>query len=107
LFELRTKCTALGDQILSENVIGVALTQSQISHYDIGTGHCYVQLTIQTADLSAKHQVHDRFLKDGHTKALLASQHMDGDKKTGFVSSTGVYGYDAAGEYIDNIMKEE
>jgi hypothetical protein len=34
VFNLRSRCAALGERMLEENVIGSALTQSQISHYE-------------------------------------------------------------------------
>jgi hypothetical protein len=107
LFELRTKCAALGENILNDDIIGNALTHSQTARYDTRTGHCYVELTVQTADWSAKRRVYSRYLEDGHTRTMLAFQSMDGDKKTGSVFNKGIYDFEAAGEYIDNMMKEE
>ena len=71
LFELRSKCAALGEKILRENVIGSALTQSEVSHYDPKTARCYVELTVQNADITNP-TITSTYLYDGQTKELLA-----------------------------------
>src|SRR3990172_1063562 len=51
VFRLRSECAKLGEKILENNTVGSAVTQSQVSHYDPQTNRCYVELTVQTADL--------------------------------------------------------
>ena len=106
LFSLRSKCAELGEKILTDNIIGVALSQSQLSHYDIDSGRCYVELTVQTADTTAPMTVFHRYLFDGQTHEMLASQSIEREKKSGIVYKQGIYGFDQTGEYIDKIMKE-
>jgi hypothetical protein len=89
VFDLRSKCAALGDRILSENVIGSALTQDQISHYSPATNHCYVKLEVFTSDLTTPREkfIRDDFLYDGQTKETLASAYWDGNRKSGIIYS--------------------
>jgi hypothetical protein len=83
VFNLRSKCAALGDRILEETTIGIALTKSQVSHYEPRTNRCYVELTIQTADLSKPidQHYHHRVLYDGQTKEMLAWALIERGKK--------------------------
>ncbi|MCE5308528.1 MAG: hypothetical protein LLG20_12895 [Acidobacteriales bacterium] len=74
-FGLRSRCAELGQKIVDENVIGIALTQGQVSHYDPTSNRCYVRLDVTTADLSTPQ---DKFysaayLYDGQTKEMLAT----------------------------------
>jgi hypothetical protein len=93
VFNLRSRCVALGDQILEANTIGSALTQSQVSHYEPRTNRCYVELTIQTADLSKPTSQHymNRVLYDGQTKEMLAVATNRGVRNTAWslTSNTG------------------
>jgi hypothetical protein len=107
LFELRSKCVALGEKILKNNVVGSALTQSQVSHYDTKTGRCYVELTVQNADLSKPMTIYSRYLIDGQTEEQLAFTKIKDGKKSGMVFKKGIYGFDEAGEYIGEMMKDE
>jgi hypothetical protein len=87
VFNLRSKCAALGERILEDNTIGSALTQSQVTHYEPRTNRCYVELTIQTADLSKPIDQHynHRVLYDGQTKEMLAWALIERGKKGGMV----------------------
>lgn len=107
LFSLRSKCVALGEKILEESPVGSALSQSQISHYDLDSGRCFVEVTVQTADTTVPMTVFHRYLYDGQTRDLLATQSIDHDKKSGIVYKQGIYGFDQTGEYIDKTMKED
>ena len=107
LFELRSKCAALGEKILENNIIGSTLTHSQVSHYDTKTGRCYVELTVQNADLSKPMTIFSRYLIDGQTEEQLAFQTIKDGKKSGMIFKKGIYGFDDAGEYIDKMMKDE
>jgi len=85
VFHLRTECAHLGQKILEGNVIGVALTQDQVSHYDPQTNRCYVQLTVQTADLSKPTDYFSTYLYDGQTGEVLAYARVEHDKKSAIV----------------------
>jgi hypothetical protein len=52
LFALRAKCNVCGEKILNDKPVGANLTQSQVSHYDAKTGHCYVEVTVLPIDPS-------------------------------------------------------
>jgi hypothetical protein len=116
VFNLRSKCAALGERILEDNTIGIALTQSQITHYEPRTNRCYVELTIQTADLSKPigQHYHNRVLYDGQTKEMLAYAQIERDKKHGMVfdkqhqkTSWDNAGWDDASAYIDAMMTDD
>jgi hypothetical protein len=72
LFNLRGRCAQLGEKIMRENMVGVALTQSQKSRYDPRTSRCFVELTVQTMDLS-KGDYFALYLFDGQTQEMLAA----------------------------------
>lgn len=84
VFHLRSECAALGDRIRSKNIIGIALTQDQVSHYDPKTNRCYVQLTVQTADVSNPNYF-ATYLYDGQTGEMLATAKMDHGRRAGMV----------------------
>jgi len=72
VFQMRSECASLGQKILNKNIVGIALTQSQLSNYNPKTNRCYVELTVQTADLSKEPEVMSRYLYDGQTEEMLA-----------------------------------
>ncbi len=74
-FNLRSRCAELGQKLMDGHVIGSALTQSQVSHYDPSSHRCYVRLDVMTADLTtppdkAYNAAH---LYDAQTGELLAT----------------------------------
>lgn len=87
LFDLQSKCTALGDKIMRENFIGVALTQQQISHYNPKDNRCYVELEVSSADLTTPQDkfISDNYLFDGQTGEMLADTTREGQKRGGMV----------------------
>lgn len=85
IFNLRSECARLGQKILHGNIVGVALTQDQVSHYDPQTNRCYVQLTVQTADLSKPGDYFSTTLYDGQTGEILAFARTEHGKKSGMV----------------------
>lgn len=91
-FDLQSKCTALGQKILEDNVIGSALTQEQVSRYDPTDNRCYVRLTVQTADLTTPREnyVKDNFLEDGQTGEILAVMYFKGQKGTAEIFDTSL-----------------
>jgi hypothetical protein len=90
---------------MEDNAIGSALTQSQVSNYDEKANRCYVELTVQSADLAAKRPVMERFLFDGQTKELLATAHKENDSGIVF-KHAGILGYDNVSGYIDQKMED-
>jgi hypothetical protein len=46
VFQLRSLCVKLGEQLLDETPVGSALTEDQVSHYDPKSNRCYVELTV-------------------------------------------------------------
>jgi hypothetical protein len=107
VFSLKSKCVELGEKILEETPVGSALSQSQVSHYDIDSGRCYVEVTVTTADTTVPRSVYHRYLYDRQTRDLLAYQSMEHGQKAGIVYKKGILGFDQVGEYIDIIMKED
>jgi hypothetical protein len=108
LFTLRSKCNEFGEKILEDNPVGSALYQTQRSRYDVKTGRCYVEVTVETADttISPDKRKYSRYLYDGLTKDLLANQSNERGGY-GMVYGKGILGFDQTGEYIDKIMKED
>ena len=72
VFNLRSKCAELGEKILDGNIIGSALAQEHVSHYDPKTNRCYVELDVHMADLSKWDDYRSRNLYDGQTGEILA-----------------------------------
>jgi len=65
--------------------VGIALTKDQVSHYDPQTNRCYVQLTVQIADLSKPDDYFNTTLYDGQTGETLAYARTEHGKKSGMV----------------------
>jgi hypothetical protein len=109
VFNLRSKCAALGEKILEEDQsTSRSEMRSQRSHYDPQTNRCYVELIT----LSVNHDVADpyhRILFDGQTKDLLAFAQIEKGRRSGLVfgRSPSDVGWDDANEYIDEMMKDD
>ncbi len=115
VFRLRSECVVLGQKTLDSNTIGSVLTQSQISHYNPATNRCYVQLTVQSANLSGDY--FSNYLFDGQTGDLLASATKEkGKNDRGVIlsgpaetnkpdPSEGVFA--ATNDYINEVMKDD
>jgi hypothetical protein len=113
VFHLRSECAALGRKILDNNVVGSALSQSQISHYDPKSNRCYVELTVQTADLTKPQDVFRRYLFDGQTDDMLAVTRIEKGERSGMVFdrhhdiiTDANARYDDTTAYIDALMDE-
>src|SRR5712692_1543143 len=85
VFNLRSKCAELGEKIMERNIIGSALTQSQVSHYDAETNRCYVELDVNTGDLTKFDDYYSRTLFDGQTGEMLAHIENKKGQRTAFV----------------------
>lgn len=119
VFELRSKCADLGQKIINNNTIGIALSQDQVSHYDSTTNRCYVEVTVQTADLSKAGDYFEQYLYDGQTGEMLASIRNDRrNSKWGMVYDhqhkspipvpyDATVLYDDALSYIDSKMADD
>jgi hypothetical protein len=111
VFVLRSKCSELGDKIKDANLIGPALTQSVVSHYEPRTNRCYVQLTTQTANITAGLTYLNQGLYDGQTNQLLAFVSMEHDVRKGMVfvktDISGDTGFDQASEFINKMMEDD
>lgn len=117
LFDLRSKCAALGKKIMTENIIGSALTQDEVSHYNPETNHCYIKLEVSTADLSTPRErfATDDFLYDGQTKELLAFAFREGNRESAevfseslkrFVHDPTLPSYDETVDLMDKFVAE-
>ncbi len=114
IFQLRSACAILGQNILDDNVVGVALSESQVSHYDPSTNRCYVEVDVQTADLTKGLNYLHRVLYDGQTGEMLASAKLERGEKSGMVfdkqhNATNLTnaGWDDASSYIDAKMADD
>jgi hypothetical protein len=85
VFKLRSECVALGDKLLEADIIGTALAHDALSHYDLNTNRCYVEITVHTADLSAENPYHATYLYDGQTRQMLATLTIKKGQKSGMV----------------------
>ena len=106
VFHLRTACSEFGVKIMNENFIGRALTQDQVSHYDPKTNRCYVQLTVQSADMSGKFFA--SYLYDGQTKEMLAFiQKKEGEKTFMNFKAYPNETYDQVNSYMYSKMEDK
>jgi hypothetical protein len=113
VFKLRSECVALGDSLLEANVIGPALAHEALSHYDPNTNRCYIEITVHTADLSAKNPYYGTYLYDGQTREMLASFTTKNGEKSGLVfgvlpdKPTDDNGFSFTVEYIRSKMDDD
>jgi hypothetical protein len=109
--QLRSACAAWAQEILEGNFVRSALYQAQFSHYSPGTNRCYVEMRVQTGELSERSHRIGRYLYDGQTKEMLAFAQIQNGKKSGKVfdlhhgtTSFENAGWDDASEYIYAMM---
>lgn len=106
VFQMRSECANLGQKILNKNIIGIALTQSQLSNYNPKTNRCYVELTVQTADLSKEPEVMSRYLYDGQTEEMLAFTTIEKGKERGMIFKKPGTSFEEVGTFIDETMQD-
>jgi hypothetical protein len=115
VFRLRSACAALGQKILDDNApVGLALSKSQVSHYDPSTNRCYVELDIVDTPKGEFHFYH-RALFDGQTGEVLAFANVEKKwQKSGKVfdkqhdtTNLNNAGWDDANDYIDAKMADD
>lgn len=115
VFRLRSECAALSQKILDDNIIGNALHQSQVSHYNPATNRCYSQLTVQSTSLSGDY--FSNYLYDAQTRDILAwaSQEkgkkefgniFNGPAKTS-VSDPSETTFQSTNDYINEVMSDD
>jgi len=110
----------MGNKIMEDNIIGNALTQEQVSHYNPKDNRCYVKLTVSTADLTTPRDKYrqDDYLEDGQTNEMLASVTHDGDSKSGIVFDSSLQklmhdknqsstDFDAVSDLMDSFVTTE
>ena len=111
IFNLRSKCADFGQKIMNENIIGTALAQEQVSHYDPTSNCCYVELTVHTVDLTHFDDHLARYCYDGQTGEMVAWSKIHKGAKTGGGSLVGYsFGADpwlAATTKIDALMADD
>ena len=117
VFRLRSECAALGQKILDNNLIGNALTQSQVSHYNPTINRCFIEMTVQSGDLSGDD--FSEYLYDGQTGGMLAWTRKD--KLAHIAGMGGVFSgpekisksgssptsFDFANDYINELMLDD
>jgi hypothetical protein len=109
VFTMRSQCAAMAEKILEEQIVGHALTPSQLSHYSPVANRCYVKINIDSGDLTLpeSQSVHSAYLYDGQTKEMLAFVANDQGKKTFTVfSMADLNSYDKVATFIYERMNE-
>lgn len=105
-FALRSKCVELGERVLAGNIIGTALTQSQISNYSRATNRCYVELDVHMADMDKFDEYNARNVFDGQTGELLARIENKKGTQAAFLKD-GPHRYDIALQKIESLMTDD
>ena len=107
VFNLRSECAKLGEKLLGGNVVGLALSKYQVSHYNPKTNRCHVELTVQSADATQELKSMSRYLFDGQTGEMLAYAKLEKGVQTGMAFKKAGIGFEEATKYIDETMKDE
>lgn len=122
VFDLRSKCAALGEKILEDNKKAleddIDVTQDQVSHYNPETNHCYVKLVVLATDRKTPREknISHEYLYDGQTKEMLAYVYLDGNQRSGhvfseslykFVHSTDMPSYEETSDLINKFVAED
>jgi hypothetical protein len=89
IFDLRTKCAALGEKIMEGNIIGNALAQDALSRYNPDNNRCYVKLSVYSADFTTRleDRISYEYLYDSQTHELLAQASLDHGKRSASIMS--------------------
>ena len=107
LFNLRSRCAALGDKFLDDLLVGPHIRKSITSHYSPRTNHCYGDLVTQNI---VGHSYSNRSLYDLQTGDLLAFAKTENGKQAGIIFGRPPgddTGFSDANEYIDRLMQED
>jgi hypothetical protein len=108
LFNLRSRCSELGNKFLDDFFVSRPLTKSITSHCDPRTNHCYGEVVTENPNSS----YHIRTLFDLQTEEGLAFAKTEKGKREGRISSRLTdmrddLGFSDANEYIDKLMQED
>jgi len=91
IFNLRSRCFALGDELLRGNKVIPPLAQEQTSHYDPKTNRCYVEVLVHKpiSDPNKMKWTDYSFdgVYDGQTRELLAYVEDKEGKTTAFMKN--------------------
>ena len=109
VFHLRNECAKMGEKILSETLIGIDLSKSQVSKYDPKSNRCYVELFIASTNNSLPT---DKFytnsiLYDGQTGEMLAFATDKSGKQTFGSFKVRKNSYRDTLDYIGEVMNDE
>jgi hypothetical protein len=112
LFNLRSRCAALGEKMLEETAVGSALTKSETTHFDARTNHCYVDYFVHDIENGRVARYQNRSLFDGQTGEILAFAKIEKGERVGMIfgrisDMRNDLGFSDANEYIDRMMKED
>jgi hypothetical protein len=115
VFELRSKCAALGEKLIENHPVGSALAHDQVSRYDPKTNRCYVELNVQPADVSKRGTDYfSRSVFDGQTSEMLVRIVNDHGKRQAYLNpNLGVFIkgsddlYDTAIETMNRLMADD
>jgi hypothetical protein len=110
VFNLRSRCAALGQKFLDELLVGSAISKTLTSHYDPRSNHCYGD--VLTENIRRDVSYHNRSLFDLQTCEILAFAKIEKGLKVGMVfgrlsNMKDDFGFTDANEYIDQMTKEE
>lgn len=107
VFNLRSRCAELGDQIWKDHMMKSSLDQTHLVHYEPKTNRCYVELRIYLAhDGLGSADLKGRTLYDGQTREVLAFVHSRMDKQEAW-SWDGIDVFDTINRRIDSLMGED
>ncbi len=100
------------------NLIGNALTQDVLTHYNPTSNRCYVKLSVYTANpfTPLKDRISDEYLYDGQTREFLVAATFDHGEKSAsilsdsfrtFVHNPALPTYQETDALINKFMAEE
>jgi hypothetical protein len=109
--EVQLRCADWAEQILEGNFVRSALYQEQFWRYSPSSNRCYVEIRVETSELSEHSDRFGQYLYDGETRELLAFAQIQNGKKSGKVfdlhhptTSFENAGWDDASGYIYTMM---
>lgn len=83
IFDLRSKCAALGEKILKNTPADDKLQKDELSHYEPKTNRCFVRVTVWNANLGKGDEYFHQYLFDGQTGQMLAAIRRENGVKSG------------------------
>lgn len=105
VFNLRTECAKLGEKILSENHVGIPLTQSQVSKYDLKSNRCFVELFVSSIPTEKLYTSYA--LYDGQTGEMIAFATDEMGKKKFGSFKVFKKSYEDTLDYIYDVMSDD